>query len=70
MSLDDSEGGNPDVLIILIEHGRNNCFHIVVPWSNDDIENAKAVCSQAILYRTKQDDADLYFAVFDIRVQM
>jgi hypothetical protein len=70
MYLDDIERGNPDVLFVLIKHGCNICFHIVVPWGNDKIENAKAICSQAVLYRTTQDDADLYFAVFDIRVQM
>lgn len=69
MHLDESEGNNPDVLVILIKHGHNICFHIVVPWGNDDIENAKALCSQAVLHRTEENDADLYFAVFDIRVQ-
>jgi hypothetical protein len=66
----DSEVDDPDVVIMLIKNGCNSCFHIAVPWSNSDIENAKAVCSQAILYRTKEDDPDLYFAIYDIRAQM
>lgn len=39
-------------------------------WTNTDLENAKAVCSQAILYRTKEDDVSLYFAVYDSRTHM
>lgn len=30
VDLNDTEEGNPDVLIILIKHGRNNCFQITV----------------------------------------
>jgi hypothetical protein len=37
--------------------------------TNADIESAKTVCSQAILYRTKENDASLYFAVCDNRTQ-
>jgi hypothetical protein len=70
VDIDDSEVDDPDVVIMLIKNGCNSCFHIAVPWNNSDIENAKAVCSQAILYRTKEDDPDLYFAIYDIRAQM
>lgn len=70
MHWDGADGDNPDVLILLIENGHHTCFHIAVPWGNNDIENAKAVCSQAVLYRTTQDDADVYFAVFDVRLQV
>lgn len=66
---DGGDGDNPDVLIILINHGCQTCFRIAVPRGNNDIENAKAVCCQAVLYRTTQGDADVYFAVLDIRLQ-
>jgi hypothetical protein len=72
MHWDGGDGGdadNPDVLIILITHGRQTCFYIAVPRGNNDIEDAKAVCCQAVLYRTTQGDADVYFAVLDIDLQ-
>jgi hypothetical protein len=70
LSLSSSLPDNPDVLIVLIKHGHRTCFHIAVLYGNDDIDNTKAVCCQAVLHRTTQGDADVYFAVFDIGLQM
>lgn len=67
--IEDSEQHDPEVVVILIQKERNICFHLAATWTNTDIENAKAVCSQAILYRTKEDDASLFFAVCDSRTQ-
>jgi hypothetical protein len=41
-----------------------------VPWSNGSVNNAKEVCAQEVLFRTKEDDADLYLAVYDLCAQM
>ena len=70
IDLDDAKGDNPDVFIVLIKHGRHHCVHIAVPLGNNDIEDTKAVGAQAVLYRTTQDDAELYFAIFDICLPM
>ena len=69
MHWDGTDEDNPDVLIMLIKHGHRTCFHIAVTCGNNDIEDAKAVCCQAVLYRTTQGDADVYFAVLDIGLQ-
>jgi hypothetical protein len=69
---DDGDGGgrdDSDVLIILIRHGHHTCFHIAVTCGNNDIETVKAVCCQAVLYRTTQSNADVYFAVLAIGLQ-
>jgi hypothetical protein len=60
-----SEQQIPEVVIMLIQKGRSSCFHMAATWTNPDIEHAKAVCSQAILERTDDGDASLYFAVHD-----
>ena len=69
MQWDGTDEDNPDVLIVLIKHGHRTCFHIAVTCGNNDIENAKAVCCQGVLYRTTQDDADVYFPVLEIGLQ-
>jgi hypothetical protein len=64
-----TEVDDPEVDIVLIKNGRKSCFHVAVLWSND-LENAKVVCAQEVLYRTKEDDPDVYFAVYDVCEQM
>lgn len=55
---------------MVIGNENNSCFHMAVTDTNTDIENAKAVCSQAVLYRSTGDDPDLYHAVYDSLMQM
>ena len=55
---------------MVIQNARHSCFHIATTWTNTDLENAKAVCSQTILYRSSEGDASLYFAVCDSRTQI
>jgi hypothetical protein len=43
---------------------------MAVTRTNTEVEDAKAVCSQAVLYRTKEDDPSLYSAVYDSRIRM
>jgi hypothetical protein len=62
---DELEQDEPEVVIMLVQNERNTCFHIAVARTNTNIDDAKAVCSQAVLYRTKEDDPSLYFAVYD-----
>lgn len=67
---DGADGEDPDDVIVLIKYGHRTCFHIAATCGNNDIEDAKAVCCQAVLYRTTQGDADVYFAVLDIGSQV
>tara|TARA_R110002003_G_scaffold3361_1_gene25206 strand:- start:7 stop:393 length:387 start_codon:yes stop_codon:yes gene_type:complete len=67
---EEPEQGNLEVIVMIIENESNSCFHIAITGTNTDIENAKAVCCQAILYRTTEDDPDLYYSVYDSRTQM
>jgi hypothetical protein len=68
--IEESEQDEPEVVIMLVQNERRACFHMAVTRTNTEIEDAKAVCSQAVLYRTKEDDPSLYFAVYDSRTQM
>ena len=63
--VESSEQKDPEVAITLIQKGCTSCFHMAATWANPDIEHAKAVCSQAILERTDERDANLFFAVHD-----
>jgi malonyl CoA-acyl carrier protein transacylase len=54
---------------MVIINESNSCFHMAITGTNTDIENAKAVCSQAVLYRSTEDDPDLYCSVYDNRTQ-
>lgn len=67
---DGGDGDRSDVLIILIKHRHHTCFHTAVTCGNNDIENAKAVCCRTVLYRMTQGDADVYFAILDVRLQV
>ena len=62
---EDLEDNDSDISILSISNGRDVCFHIAVTDGNTDIEEAKDVCSQAVLYRSLKDDPDLHFAVYD-----
>jgi hypothetical protein len=68
--VDDAEVDGPEVVIMLIKTERKSCFHIAVPWSNVDVKNAKEICAQQVLYRTEDDDPDVYFAVYDARFNL
>jgi hypothetical protein len=54
---------------MVVENESHSCFHIAITGTNTDIENAKAVCSQAILDRSSEDDPDLYCSVYDTLTQ-
>jgi hypothetical protein len=46
-----------------------SCFHMAITGTYTDIETTKAVCAQAVLYRSAEDDPDLYYSVYDSRTQ-
>ena len=56
--------------VILISDGRHICFHLAVSQNNADIDDAKAVCAQAVLYRSTPYNASLYFAVYNTSTQL
>ncbi|KAH8710283.1 hypothetical protein GQ44DRAFT_434805 [Phaeosphaeriaceae sp. PMI808] len=68
--IEESDQNDPEVLVIVVKNDHKICFHIAVTCSNTDIENAKAVCSQAVLYRTMENDPEVYFSVYDSRNQV
>jgi hypothetical protein len=55
---------------MVVENESDTCFHMAITGINADIDNAKAVCSQAVLYRSSEDDPDLYSSVYDSLTQM
>lgn len=63
--VEEPEQDAPEVVVMSICNGHAYCFHIAMTGSNTDIENAKAVCSQDILYMSMDSDPLLYFAVYD-----
>lgn len=59
---------------MVVVNERNSCFHTAIAGTtgskhNTDIENAKAVCAQAVLYRSAEDDTNLYYSVYDSGTQ-
>jgi hypothetical protein len=65
LGIERAEQRDPEVIITLILKDGSSCFHMAMTWTDPDIEYAKAVCAQAVLDRTDDDDACLYFAVYD-----
>jgi malonyl CoA-acyl carrier protein transacylase len=66
----ETEHDEPEVVVIVVENENNSCFHIAITGSNTNIKNAKVVCCQAILYRSSEDNPDLYCSVYDKVTQM
>jgi malonyl CoA-acyl carrier protein transacylase len=62
---EETEHDEPEVVVMVIENESNSCFHMAITGTTTDVENAKAVCCQAILYRSSEDDPDLYYCVYD-----
>ncbi|KAI1676344.1 DUF3435 domain containing protein [Pyrenophora tritici-repentis] len=63
--IEELEQGDSEVIVIAIKNESTYCFQMAITGTNTDVENAKAVCSQAVLYRSTRDDPDLYHAVYD-----
>jgi hypothetical protein len=61
---EEPEQDDLEVIVMVVGNESKSCFHMAITGTNADIENAKAVCSQAILYRSKEDDPDLYYCVY------
>jgi hypothetical protein len=68
--MEESELAVPEVVVMSIRNGRTIGFHIAFTCNNTNIENAKVVCSQAVLYRSTDNDPPLYFAIFDRHTQV
>jgi malonyl CoA-acyl carrier protein transacylase len=68
--IEEPEQDDPEVIVMVVENESNTCFHMAITGINADIDNAKAVCSQAVLYRSSEDDPDLYYSVYDSLTQM
>jgi malonyl CoA-acyl carrier protein transacylase len=68
--IEEPEQDDPEVIVMVVENESNTCFHMAITGINTDIDNAKAVCSQAVLYRSSEDDPDLYYSVYDSPTQM
>jgi hypothetical protein len=73
MSLDytvvEEPGSSDDeVSLFAIHHERKLCLFIAISYS--DVEEASAVCAQAVLHRSTPNDGLLYYAVYDVLTQM
>jgi hypothetical protein len=54
---------------MVIVDERKSCFHMAITGTDTNIENAKEVCAQAVLYRSAEDDPELYYSVYDSRTE-
>jgi hypothetical protein len=63
--IEEPDQDSQEVIIMVVKNENSSCFHMAITGTNTDIENAKAVCSQAVLYRSTDGDPDLYYAVVD-----
>jgi hypothetical protein len=67
--LENAEQEDPEVILLVVTNETSSCLHVALTCANNDIENAKVVCAQAVLYRITVDDPSLYFWVYDNRSQ-
>jgi hypothetical protein len=67
---EEQEQDELEVMVMVVKNESNSCFHVGITGGNTDLENAKAVCAQAILYRSSEDNPDLYYSVYDSLTQM
>jgi hypothetical protein len=63
-----SESDGEAASLLAIHNERKLCFLML--FSHMDIEDAKAVCAQAVLYNSTPDDCLLYYAVYDFPTRM
>jgi spore germination protein YaaH len=56
-----------ETAIVAISNQRNICFHTA--WTNGDVEDAKDICAQAVLYRSTPRCPHLYYAVYNSRTR-
>jgi spore germination protein YaaH len=56
-----------ETAIVAISNQRNICFHTA--WTNGDVEDAKGICAQAVLYRSTPQCPHLYCAVYNSRTR-
>jgi hypothetical protein len=59
-----------EIIIMLIRDERTICFYIAITYINIDIKNAKAVCSQAVLYNSIENNAYLFFTIYNYFTQI
>jgi hypothetical protein len=55
----------PEMEILLFGNSRDTCFNLAVSYTSSHMEYVKDACSQAVLRRSIEDDADIHFAVHD-----
>jgi hypothetical protein len=66
--VDQSESDDGTMSLMAIHNERQLCFHVAV--SHVDVEDAKAVCAQTVLFNSTPDNCPLYYAVYNISTQM
>jgi hypothetical protein len=60
-----TEQGDLGTAVVTISDVRKICFHTA--WTNGNIQDAKVICAQAVLYRSTPQHPHLYYAVYDSR---
>jgi hypothetical protein len=58
------ESDGKEVSLVAIHNEHKLCFLMVV--CPLDVEDAKAVCAQAVLHNSTPNDCTLYYAVYDV----
>jgi hypothetical protein len=64
----DSQRNDEDVTLMTIHSEHNTCFLLAV--AHIDVEDAMAVCAQAVLYNSTCNDSPLYYAVYEVPMQV
>jgi spore germination protein YaaH len=57
-----------ETAVVAISNQRSICFHTA--WTNGDVEDAKGICAQAVLYRSTPQCPHLYYAVYNSCTRM
>jgi hypothetical protein len=67
--LEKPEQNDPGDILMVVDNESTSWFHVAIMGTNTHSENAKEVCAQAILYKNKEDDPDLFYSVYDSLTQ-
>jgi hypothetical protein len=66
--VEEPDSSDEKVSLVAIHDEHKLCFFIAISYT--DVEEASAVCAQAVLYRNTPNDSLLYSAVYDVLTQM
>jgi hypothetical protein len=68
IEVEEPDSSSEKISLVAIHDERKLCFFLAISYT--DVEEASAVCAQAVLYCTTPNDGLLYYAVYDVLTQM